>query len=193
MDTHRKPNRNDNTKKKPGLAGGLAAAGGAAAGGAAFMGAAAMMNGMSFEETEPEEIFDEDLAYEEEPEAPHNYYTPEPVVEPEEMVVDPNEIVLDLDDLTIVVEPTPGSDLAYSGPITAEDLILDPEELIVNPDNDPEVLIAEAEPLDPNMIAGFDDQLAQTDTMSEVAEYDPWNSTAEINNDDFDVMNDLLV
>ncbi len=181
----------------------MAAVGGAALGASAFMGASVMMDGMSLEDPD-ENIAEEDALAQNDVADGDNgadagyVYNPEPVVEPEDF--DPNEIMLDVEDLRIDTEPA--DEYTYNGPITSEDIVLEPDELVVDPDADGEILLAEAEPLDPDMIEGWNEgNLMENDMQTvEPAVEEPYLAMDQADfpdvdmpgMNDFDIMNDIL-
>lgn len=146
MEKNIKPNRTDNRKKRPGLAGGMAAAGGIAVGGAASAAAAAFLNHPDLDG----ELIDDEIADTEDnggDDITTNYgggMAHNEVVEPEPF--DPNEIMINVDDLDIEIaqmdiDPDDvASNLASMEPITAENLMVDSDEL--------DIAIEEPQPID---------------------------------------------
>ncbi len=164
----------DNKKKRPGMAGGMAAVAGAGLGAAAFVGAT------TFVPQEPDlegDLIEEEPTPETEAETTtdnggNNWHRPEPseeqaLVVPEDF--DPNEIVLDLDELQIVVEPNDvANEIAYMSPITAEELIADPNDPIIGFDDYNENDMADDDydyEIDANAIDNFDDPMSEYGDM----------------------------
>ncbi len=170
------------SSKRPGAAGVAAAALGAVAGAGAMGAATTFEKGLeSLEELKPEDITDsENTAYND------TYYSaPDEPVDDNLAIVDfdPNDIVIDPTEFEDVTVETGYHQLAYE-PITAEDLILDPESLDIEVmDND--VLFADEPGIDAEFDAD-DIMLADIDGLPDESTYNPYMPDSYLSDNDAD-------
>lgn len=179
MEKNIKPNRADNRKKSPGLAGPMAAAAGVALGGAASVAAATTF----WPETnlEGEEINEENNEVEivDNPTPVHHDDTHVAVVEPEPF--DPNEIMINVEDLDMQIEQINPDDiageLASLEPITAESLMVDEDSL--------DIAIEEPQPIDDNAETLFsaEDPITMEDFNNEADTFMPTQDDDLFNSD----------